>query len=130
MRLSIGFPECFSTTKVEGPFPLSIIRELAEEAAMSHHGSSGGSDYPENNDVLSDLYVPYIRLLVLGNPNKNIYGQFDFGMPTFHLPFDEAKELKQGVRIEWKGTTMVVLENNPYNSCITMAPAACIALDL
>lgn len=124
--LYTGFGQCFSTEETDGPFPLSVIRELALEASL-RHGDDQGADYPESYDILSGLHVPTIDFAIAGD-------WLDNDWPRFPLPDEEALRYKQGDRVEWKGQSLVVMENNRNERTgdwrICCAPAECIALDL
>ncbi len=126
--LFIGFAQCFSVTKIDGPFPLSIIRELAQESAASK-GYSGkdAADYPDTWEVLDGLDVPYIIFEVC-EP-----GDGQTSWPIFP-PSVIERTAKQGQTFVWKGQQMVLLENNLNERHgdwrIILAPVECIALDL
>lgn len=126
--LYVGFSSCFSEGKTDGPFPLSIIRELARDSAASK-GYSGkdAADYPDTWGVLDDLDVPYIIFEVC-EPGD---GQTSW---SAFPPSDIEKTAKQGQVIEYKGQSMILLENN-YNDRtndwrIVLAPTASIQVDL
>lgn len=124
--LYTGFPQCFSEAKIDGPFPLSIIRELAQEKGQEQ-GSTRGADYPDTWEVLDELEVPSIIFEVC-EP-----GEQETDWPRFP-PTEVKKTAKQGEMLIWKGQQMVLLENN-YNDHtndwrIVLAPIECIALDL
>lgn len=128
LGLWLGFPQCFSEEKIDGPFPLSIIRELAKEsAAAKGYSGSDAADYPDTWEVLDDLDVPYIILEVC-EPGD---GQTSW---SAFPPSDIEKTAKQGQVIEYKGQSMILLENN-YNDRtndwrIVLAPTASIQVDL
>ncbi len=126
--LYTGFNQCFSLEKVDGPFPLSVIRELAYEEALKSRGFKSGADYPDSYDILQNLQVPTVLFEVSDD------GHQDTNWPLFPLPEAEAIKLKQGDLIEWKGTSLVVMENNRNEKLnewrICCSPAECIALDL
>ncbi|QQR78504.1 MAG: hypothetical protein IPJ68_05535 [Candidatus Moraniibacteriota bacterium] len=124
--LFVGFPQCFSEEKTDGPFPLSIIRELAQEAG-EQQGQPDGADFPDTWEILDDLEVPSIIFEVCELGDR----QTDW--PVFS-PAAVEETAKQGEMLTWKGQQMVLLENN-YNERsgdwhIVLAPAACILLDL
>ena len=128
LGLWLGFPQCFSETKVEGPFPLSIIRELAQEAAsQKNYSGQDAADHPDVWEVLDALKVPRIIFDVC-EPGKQ---QTDWQL---FPPTKVEKNARQGEILHWKGQQMVLLDNS-YNErttdwIITLVPAACIALDL
>ncbi len=105
-RLLTAFPECFSNQEVCGPFPYSVIRQLADDDKKQAEQEGvlwDGIEY-----VLEELGVPYIDFEVtfLGCSQQ---------IPSHHLfPLDweKAKELKPGEAFEWRGARFVVLENN------------------
>lgn len=125
--LYVGFSSCFSEEKTDGPFPLSIIRELARESAASKgYFGKDAADYPNTWGVLDDFDVPYIIFEVC-EP-----GDGETSWPTFP-PSAIEKTAKQCQTFLWKGRQMVLLENN-YNDRtndwrIVLAPIECIALD-
>lgn len=126
LGLYVGFPQCFSTTKVDGPFPLSIIRELAQERGQEN-GSSDGAEYPDSWEVLDELNVPSIIFEVCEPGGQQTSWQV-------FSPTEVEKTAKQGEILLWKGQRMVLLENN-YNERhgdwrIVLAPIECIALNL
>ncbi len=126
--LYVGFPACFSEAKTNSLFPLSIIRELAQDAAASKgYAGKDAADYPDTWEVLDALGVPSIIFEVC-EPGEQ---QTDW--PLFP-PSSIEKSAKQGELLTWKGQQMVLLENN-YNERTTdwrivLAPAASILLNL
>jgi hypothetical protein len=129
--LYVGFPQCFSAEKIEGPFPLSIIRDLARDSAVVEGFRGDGADFPYSYDVISGLEVPCVHFTVLPRGETVT----DSTWPIFPLPIEEVWEkLKQGDAYEWRGKQLLVLESNcaPENDWwhIHLAPAECIALDL
>ncbi len=124
-RLRAGFPECFSLTPIGGPFPLSVIRQLAYEEGKKQ-GVANGADYPDAFDVLHGLDVPIILLEVATEEEQ------ESDWPLY--PPELAKGLKQGDTIEWKEKKMVILEHcqptERQTGRLCVAPAECIALDL
>ncbi len=123
-RLRQGFPECFSLSPVDGPFPLSVIRELAQEEGRKQ-GAPDGADYPDVFDIPFKLDIPIV-LLELATAEDA-----ESEWPLY--PPEEGKKLKQGDVMEWKEKEMVVLENNQgkgRTGRLCVAPAECIALDL
>ncbi len=125
--LHLGFSQCFISKKTDGPFPLSVIRELALKASLAG-GSDSGPEYPDSYGVLDGLSIPSILFEV------SCVGRRSTDWPLFPLPREIALALKQGDTVEWKGQPLVVLENNRndrFNEwSICCAPAECIALDL
>ncbi len=131
--LYAGFPQCFSETESDGPFPLSIIRSLAAERGHLE-GYTTGADFPEEYEVLEELGVPYISFeIVAMGELRRMYESW----PLFPLTLEEVQErgLKQGDEYEWSGRTLIVLECNCNPEAndwwrIHLAPKECLALDL
>lgn len=116
--LYVGFPQCFSTGKIDGPFPLSVIRELAAEEGRAH-GRTDGELRPDNYGVLSSLCIPSMPFALTEE------AMLDTGWPF--LSPDVTVTLKQGDVCKWKEKRLVVLEKNSTWMCVV--PAECIALD-
>lgn len=123
-----GFTHCFSGAETSGPFPLSVIRELASKEALNNYRSKDGADYPDSYNILHRLGVPSVLFEVSDSGHK------DTDWPLFPLPEVEAIKLKQGDTFEWKGLSLVVMENNRNEEAnewrICGSPKTSIALDL
>lgn len=117
--LFVGFPQCFSTEKADGPFPLSIIRDLAEEAGRKN-SRSNGAEYPGSNGVLDELGVPF-KTFALDSEMASLYE-----LPLAPSPL--GAHSKQGDVGEWRGVKMIVLEKG--GETMDLAPLECIVVDL
>lgn len=116
--LFVGFPDCFSTTEVKGPFPLSLIRSVGGEMARKN-GFDDGEKFPSTIGALDELSVPYVTF----NHDPE---EADEQWPL--LPPGIDPKAVQGQICEWNGQKMVVLENG--DRTMDLAPVEAIALDL
>lgn len=128
--LYCGFPQCFSDKETDGPFPLSVLRELGGEAAVqSGRPWQDGADHPDAYGVIMDLSVPHTIFQV-----DDDHSGLGVDWPFFPMKLEDARKLKQGNIFVWHGKKLVVLEcrfNDKNEEHVVVAsPVECIDLDI
>lgn len=117
-RLVHTFPECFSDRVVQGPIPLSVLRQESFRMAVAAGYPTAGDDKLYSYDVLKPNNIPYIGFDTYGNHKVHD----DYPIRPDHIPSD----VKFGSIVEYMGTKWVVVENNDSCEGIHIAPLECI----
>lgn len=130
LGLYCGFPQCFGDKKTEGPFPLSVLRELGGQTAVRFGRPwEEGANHPDSYDVTLKLSVPSIIFQV-----NDDHVDAGVGWPFFPMKLAEARKLKQGDIFEWHSNKLVILEcrfnDRSAEYAVVASPVASIDLGL
>jgi len=118
------FPEYFSNEQQAGPFPLSVFFEKAR----SEKGEGFSEEYIVSNGTVAKFNIPLIEFGV------DERGADENNLPLLPLEIDFEKirsdnNENAGLKIEWKGKQLVMLEYNEHIGSVSFAPTELIIVD-
>ncbi len=112
-------PEFFSQEETAGPYPLSLMREAAQE-----NGRKQGTDNGANYIVSHDGVPGHIPVKMFDKFGKNVAS-----LNGPKLPDEISPDARAGETVTWEGKQFVVLENNDSCEELAIAPAELIFVD-
>ena len=112
-------PEYFTHEKQAGPYPLSLMRAMAQK-----EGHRQGNDDGERYIVSYDAVPNGIPVQTFDKYGKNVAI-----LDGPKLPAEISPHAQQGEIVTWEGKKFVVLENNESCEELSIAPAELVAAD-
>ena len=119
-QIIAALPQCFSETEINGPYPLSLIRQRALELAPG---------YPDSAPLHPESWHAIPADVPLQGFDKT-FDKTDIDPLGTLLPDGIDPNTPQGGKVIWEGREFVVLENNMSCQELWVAPAECIRVDL
>lgn len=130
-RFVLAFPEFWSETEVQGPVPWSVLCETAKKNVILNGGPADNWQHMWLWEAL-EFDVP-VRELVAGHyDGLPDWAEMDkgAGKEVWIRPACIPLNVVTGMRVEWRGSHWIVIENCEGQDRIVIVPAQCIAMDL
>ncbi len=124
-RIQLAFPECFSKTEIQGPIPISVLREYAGQEGFEEDRNPYGHDHLVFYGATGKYKIP-----VFSFATKDAYSLEDSltgsGAVSI-IPDSQWLKLDTGQELEWEGAKYLIVDKD--DQFLYIAPAECIDIN-